>query len=182
MRTDNLVKAVEDSSIEGFSGWRFLELAGYGVGAANLPLGLVMVIGATVAESLAHSRKLSETKMPDTWIQEVADNPHVSKKGLAHLARCIEKNGFVTAKDAVRWTEIERTEEGQREKILDRAEHISSPGALSLLKRADRECGEMLGDGFLRRATEALPTVKDIANLASDASGLFSKATGLFRR
>ena len=64
----HLLKEVRKKKQKGFSAWGFVELVGMGVGVTNLPLGLVMIVGATLAESFEHSRKLSDTRMSDGWM------------------------------------------------------------------------------------------------------------------
>lgn len=182
----DLIKKVEEASKERFSAWRFVELAGFGVGVANLPLGIAMIIGSTVAEVLSHKRQLSETKMSDEWLKEVAESQYVSPSGLAFLAKCVEKNGFVSAKDAVSWVELERKLEIDRQAAQKKTEDLASPGARALLERARKECVGLVDPVSLKQALDAIPTIRDAASNMADvvmneAGGLLSKAATVLK-
>ncbi|TBW57381.1 hypothetical protein EZI54_06910 [Marinobacter halodurans] len=126
--------------------WGFLELLGIGVGAANLPLGLMMIVGSYVAQAVTYKQRQSEVVMPDSWLQQVSDSPEVSRKGLAHLAKCLDRKGFVSVKDAVVWAEIEKTEADKERRQKDRQGRLEGSGAAALLSRAQRDCSSLLGD------------------------------------
>ncbi|HAT2580745.1 TPA: hypothetical protein I8273_004807 [Aeromonas hydrophila] len=178
----NLIKKVEESNRDDFSCWRFLELAGYGVCLVNVPLGATMALGALVADVVAHHKKLSEERMPDEWLQEVADSQRVSKRGLAHLAKCVQNNGFVSVRDAIRWIEIEGQEDSDKKNGEEKKDLLAAPGAVSLLTRAGRECGNYLDVVSLKRAMEALSSVRELAGVASEASAMVTKAASFLKR
>lgn len=123
--------------------WDFLEVAGYGVLAAHLPLGLLLVVGSNVADSLAKRKKQSETPMPDEWLQQVSESDNVSPEGIEMLAKALKKRGFVSVKDAINWADHERrlAEKNAKEAALRKKdgsdENIS--GASMILARAKTE-------------------------------------------
>lgn len=176
MSRDSLVEKVESASADGFSVWSLLELAGYGIGiATSLPLGVTIAAGAIIADLVSKQVKLSETRMPDDWLKDVAECKQVSSDGLAHLAKCVERKGFVSAKDALIWIRIERDKELAAKEREEKAERLASSGAVALLERASKECTGLFDAESLKRAMDKLPTVKDVGDL-------FNKATSFFKR
>lgn len=178
----DLVKQVEEASRGKFTGWGLVELAGFFVGAANPPLGLAMFVGAMVAEVSAQNQNLNETRMPDSWLQEVADSTAVSKKGMAYLAKCVQKNGFVSAKQAVKWVEIERQNAIELQQHSDKTSGLTSPGAVSLLTRARKECSGYLDVASLTKAIDSLSSMEKLAGLATDASKIVAKAASMLKK
>lgn len=64
----------------------------------------------------------------------------MSKNGLAHLAKCLDKKGFVSVSDALEWARIEQAEAEAASKRQQRTEKLEGEGAKALLSRAKREC------------------------------------------
>lgn len=178
---DNLVKQVESASREGFSGWKLLELAGMGVCLANPLAGLTLMVGSAVASAMEHNQKLSETRMPDEWLKEISDSENVSKKGLAHLASCLEKKGYVSAKDALRWVEMERQYVAEQQVVVKKVSSMNSSGARALLNRASRECEGLFSVNALKSALDMLPNAKTLASAVTDAGAAVGKVTSFLK-
>lgn len=119
--------------------WGFLEMIGYGVCVANLPVGLVLVVGSYVASAVNHGQRKSETPMPDSWLKEVSESSEVSEKGLSYLASALSKKGFVSVADAVKWASIEKDIADKRVKKESKSAGLSEQGAQLLLARAKEE-------------------------------------------
>lgn len=156
---DSLTKTINKESSRGGEGWGFLELLGIGVGAANLPLGALLIVGSYVGAAASSSKHKSETVMPDDWLQKVSDSPEASKRGLAFLAKRLDKKGFITVKDAEEWANIEKSEALKKEAKKAREEGIQTTGAQALLARAEKECSGLLGnlnmDSAMKSITDA---------------------------
>ena len=95
----------------------------------------------------------------DGWLKEVSNTEHVSVKGLAHLARCIEKKGYVCVSDAVQWVEIEKAESIAANAKYKREQGALAPGASALLERAQNECSGLFDQQFFSRAKSAIQPV-----------------------
>lgn len=119
------------------------ELALLVVGTANLPLGLILMVGM-YAQQCITGNSARDTPMPDDWLKQASESPDVSPKGLAHLARCLEKRGFVSVTDARAWARIEEAEARKREAERKRVAGVEGDGAQALLQRAKRECPSIL--------------------------------------
>lgn len=134
-----VVNAVE-SSQSGSWGWRLLELAGVGVSVLSLPAGLIIGATAIVADTVQQRRSLRDERMPDEWLEAVAEAPSVSSEGLTWLAQALKRQGFVSAADASEFLDIERRAAEQLKKQNDAARTTALSGAQKLLTRASIQC------------------------------------------
>lgn len=119
------------------------DLAAFAIAPASIPLALMLMVGSYAKETHANSKRLSETPMPDDWLQQAADSDTVSKKGLAHLAKCLDEKGFVSVKEAQEWVSIEEREARKQEQQRQRRKNLKGQGAKALLCRAKQECPSM---------------------------------------
>lgn len=145
------------------TGFRWLQAVGPLVATANLPLGMVILVGGAVCEALSERKDLRSARMPDEWLAQIALQQDVSPEGLALLARRLSEAGHVTVQDAVDWLGIEE----EATKTRQRQAVAALPGAQQLLDRARRECGSLLDASLLERATTALRSA------AAQAPGVF---------
>lgn len=154
------------------TGWRLLQGLGPMVAILNLPLALVLGLSGIVGEAYSRHQDLSEARMPDDWLAQVANAPEVSQKGLVHLAKCLADAGFISVKDAMDWLAIE--EEVAHAKQVQNEQQLS--GAQALLARAKKECGSLLDPGIVDRAAGALKTVAQYApGVMSIVAGVIGK-------
>ena len=157
-------KAVAAHDPGGDASWKFLEVLGYGVGVANLPVGLALVVGSMLAESASRHQRRSETPMPDSWLEEISNSEGVSEKGLAFLAKTLEKNGVVSVADAVKWVEIEKRESQKIRAKQERENNLSLTGAQALIARTKNDCRSFLDvDGAVNSMKDSVESVSGFA-------------------
>lgn len=159
--TTNLQEAVLSAAAEAnnSTGWRLLQGLGPMVAVLNLPLAIVLSLSGAAGEAYSSHKDLSEAKMPDDWLGQVASSPEISQEGLAFLARRLAEKGAVSVRDAVDWLGIE---EEQAKKKREESEK-QLPGAQALLARAEKDCGKLLEPDLIDRATSALKAVAQYA-------------------
>jgi hypothetical protein len=177
MLREAVLKAASETGNENGSGkWALLDGLAMFVSMANLPLGIVLmltgVVGGVVEGSAAGVRNLSESKMPDEWLGQVALANGISQEGLAFLARCVAKNGCVTVADALEWCDIEEDQAKKKAQLADN----ETLGAVALLQRARSECGALLEPSALDRAVDAL---KSVSKAAPDALAIATRLLNL---
>lgn len=150
------------------SPWGLLEFFGYGVCLISFPAGLLIGLGAIVAGAIENRTNLSEEKMPDEWLEEVSNAPGITDKGLKYLAGSIKKKGFVSAKDAIRFIEIEKEEADKQRKKTEKEELASKSGAQKLLDRAkvQSETVDAINDSIISGARFAGSVTSEGANIA----------------
>lgn len=148
---EKAVQTATDNAQKPNIGWGALEALGGLVCVANLPAGLLMGLSGAVAEK----REQKSVAMPDEWLDQVARTPDVSKQGLAHLARCLAQQGFVSVADAVRWLELERQEQENQKRLKAVEQGQRAPGAKALLLRAQAQCGTLLDPSLTDKALGA---------------------------
>lgn len=120
--------------------WGLADLGLLGLSVANLPLAMFLGVALAVREAGDDSRKRAKTPMPDDWLAQASESPEVSQKGLAHLAKCLDKKAYVSVSDALEWARIEQAEAEATAKRQQRTEKLEGEGAKALLSRAKREC------------------------------------------
>lgn len=163
-------KAIDSHDPGSDAGWAFLEVLGYGVGVANLPLGIALVVGASLADTITHNRKRSKTPMPDDWLKEVSESSDVSEKGLSYLAKALKKKGYVSVADAVTWAQIEKVETEKVKAKAERENSLAASGAQALMARASSQCVDFLDAGAALNAVRG-----SLQNTSSFAKGLFGR-------
>lgn len=136
----SLIEQISKNAPASTSWLGFAEPVMLGIGAANLPLGLFLWVGVAARDVVAEHKSQAETPMSDEWLRQVSESPEVSRKGLAHLGKCLHRQGFVSVKDALEWARIEEKEVEKAAARSDRREKLESEGAKALLNRAKREC------------------------------------------
>lgn len=157
-------KAIAAHDPGGDASWKFLEVLGYGVGVANLPVGLALVVGSMLAESASKHQRRSETPMPDSWLEEISDSEGVSEKGLAFLAKTLDKKGFVSVSDAVKWVEIEKRESQKIRAKQQRDNNLAQTGAQALMARAKHDCRGLLDfDSAIKGMKGSVESVRGFA-------------------
>jgi hypothetical protein len=149
--------------------WGLADLGLLGLSVANLPLAMFLGVAMAVREAGDDSRKRAKTPMPDDWLAQASESPEVSQKGLAHLAKCLDKKGYVSVSDALEWARIEQAEADVASKRQQRTETLQGEGAKALLSRAKRECPSLF-DLDVGKALESVRTQGQSA--VSFASGL----------
>jgi hypothetical protein len=142
------------SRVDSFGGWG--ELALLAIGTANIPLGLMLCVGMQAHDAVRNHKSDIETPMPDEWLQEASESPDVSSKGLAHLAKCLDRQGFVSVRDAKEWAKIEENEAKAKADKEDRHSRLQGDGAKALLLRAKRECPSLLSNLDFDRALDGI--------------------------
>lgn len=143
-----------------------------GVGFVNLPAALILSVGVYAAEIASKHKSQSESPMPDDWLQQVSNTPNISKRGLSHLAKCLQRKGFVSVVDAMEWARIEEQEALKAVDQERRHTRLGSDGAKSLLLRAKDECPGILSvldlDAAVKRVREHGQTATEfVSGLAS---------------
>lgn len=110
---------------------------------ANIPLALVVSSLGMIASAVEDNKSMNTHPMPDEWLKNVSEMQTISESGLSFLSKCIEKKGFVSVNEAIKFMKNETKEEQKKnnkqneinikEQIVNN--HLSE-GAMSLLKRA----------------------------------------------
>lgn len=181
------VKSAASEATSGNSGWRLLEGAGPIAAAASLPVGLILGLVGFAGSAIADRRSLTDARMPDAWMAELALAPDVSQVGLAFLARRLADRSFVSVQDALDFLDIE--EAAEKTALADKSKADAAaqpqPGANALLERARKDCGEMLDPTIFDRAKGALkvidkytPDAKTLAKLVPDALSAVGRVVG----
>lgn len=152
--------------------WRLADIGLLGLSVSNLPLAMFVAVVLAARDAGEDSRKRAKTPMPDEWLAQASESPDVSQKGLAHLAKCLEKKGYVSVSDALEWARIEQAEAESASKRLQRTEKLEGDGAKALLTRAKRECPTLF-DLDVGKALESALAQGRLA--ASFATGLTSR-------
>lgn len=152
---EKAVQTATDNAQKPNIGWGALEALGGLVCVANLPAGLLMGLSGAVGGAVAEKREQKSVAMPDEWLDQVARTPDVSKQGVAHLARCLAQQGFVSVADAVRWLELERQEQENQKRLKAVEQGQRAPGAKALLLRAQAQCGTLLDPSLTDKALGA---------------------------
>ena len=139
----------------------------------NPPLGIVLGLATMVNSSLdttsKNKRNLSDARMPDSWLKEVADSDFLSDEGLKYLTNILNKKGYVSVEDALRYVEIENEIAKKNQKLKEKEKLLENEGALSILKKAESKFG-----------TEYLDSTKNYlknmsGNLFEDTLSTFNK-------
>ena len=109
---------------------------------------------------------LLDKPMSDDWLKRVSEDKDISTKGLAFLARKIEKNGFVSIDEANDWLKIETVEAAKKEEELLKKEIVDGDGAISLLRRA-KDTTDIFDDISIDSA------IDEIKKVSSNISSFF---------
>lgn len=135
----------------------------------NPPVGIVIGLAAMVNSSLKenqkeknNNQKLKTNKMPDEWLQEVAQSEFVSDIGLKFLTDKIQKNGFISVSDALEYIDIEN--ENLLKVKKDKEIVNKGDGAMAILKKAELR----LGSGYLNSCNEFITNKINPLNIIND--------------
>lgn len=126
------------------------------IGVVNLPLAVVITVISAAGAAAADKKNLSDTVMPDEWLQSVAASSEVSPAGLAFLSKIIAKNGHVSISDALKFVELENEIEANKGRDAAKAEAKKAYGAKSILERAKRECGSLIDQNTIDSALDIM--------------------------
>ena len=103
-----------------------------------MPLAFSLLLGGaafnTIYRIVGRSIKLRETRMPDEWLGLVAEHHELSREGIAELSRLVQKQGYVSLAQAIKWAE----KESERQR---KVQALKEEGARQLLARAVEQAG-----------------------------------------
>lgn len=139
-----------------------------------------LTLGA-VCVPLEDKSHLKTVPMPDEWVDGVSQLPSISRQGLELLAEAIQKKGWVSIAEAIKFAEIEeqcaaeisKTEQAKTEK--EKAEQ--SPGAIKLLARAEQELPGTI-DRLIEKSTEVAKAAAGVASFVTEKSIWVGKGLG----
>ena len=138
------VKAEAEKAKEILTGWKLLETVGPFISVVNMPTAVGLTLIGIAGDTLKSKKALSNTMMPDSWLQEVSNANNISKKGLSFLARKSKDNHGVTVSEALNWLSIEKTENQKLFNLKKGLQVDDRPGVSSIIQRAKLE-SEVLG-------------------------------------
>lgn len=129
----------------------------------------IPLLGATV--DVSDVSRQDEVPIKDDWLGAVAGLPAVSKKGLRHLSDALSEKGWVSVREAIRFVEIEETEQASAKVDEVARAKRSNAGAAMLLARAEQEL-----PGTIGRIAEG---ARELAEAATSMA-LFTKEAAVF--
>lgn len=107
----DMVKNKEESAKKGISVGSVLESISPFLIIINLPLAITAGATGIALEAIKKNKNLKTTKMPDEWLEKVAQSSTVSEKGLKFLRKRINDNNFITVSEALTFLDIENEHE-----------------------------------------------------------------------
>ena len=111
------IKDKEEKAKSGFGIGNILESVSPFLVFINLPLAITAGATGLAIDSIAKKRNLKTTMMPDEWLKQVAESPHISKKGLAFLKKSLNNNESISVSDALIFLEIENEHEKELKQV-----------------------------------------------------------------
>jgi hypothetical protein len=104
----------------------------------SVPLAFSLLLGGAAFDIIyrivGRSIKIHETRMPDEWLGLVAEHHELSREGIAELSHLVQRQGYVSLAQAIKWAE----KEGEKQRKL---EALREEGARKLLERAAEQAG-----------------------------------------
>lgn len=110
------IKDKEEKAKSGFGIGSILETVSPFLVFINLPLAITAGATGLALDSISKKKNLKTTMMPDEWLKQVAESPHISQKGLAYLKKSLNKNDSISVSDALVFLEIENEHEKELKK------------------------------------------------------------------
>jgi hypothetical protein len=107
----------------------------------GIVLGLATVANKNVNKTDKTKQALSESKMPDSWLKEVAESDFLSDEGLKYLTSILNKKGYISVEEGIRYVAIENKIAQEEQKEKEKEKLLGNEGALSLLKKAETKFG-----------------------------------------
>ncbi len=141
----------------------------------GIALGLATMVGSGLEESSKNKKKLSERRMPDSWLKEVSESNILTDEGLAFLTKCINKKGYVSIEDALKYIDLENELAKKVAREKEKKALLQNDGVVSILKQAENRLGNnYLNDiskniideslSSINKTIEASNKILDIAN------------------
>ena len=107
---------------------------------ANLPLSILVTSLAAFTSAATSNKNFNTQPMPDIWLKKVSEVDSVTDSGLNFLATCIEKKGYVSINEAIKFIEKENKEAKRKEDLSNESnsnfKQSLNEGALSLINKA----------------------------------------------
>ncbi|WP_415913134.1 hypothetical protein [Neptuniibacter sp. QD37_11] len=104
-----------------------------------IPVGIGLMVAGEVTKAAEHALDLRKERMPDEWLEAVAQEQGLSKKGLKYITKKADKQGYVTVAQAITFIDIEDKEVKAKEvapkskgthALNDRLREVEGPSLL----------------------------------------------------